>query len=117
MVVVTPAAAEQILRAAAQSGMDEALIRVAARFDQADGSVEYGMGFDERREQDAEVECEGVTVLVSPPSREALEGTVIDFVEYQPGDFRFIFSREPAPQPAKAGGGCGSCSCGKGSCS
>jgi iron-sulfur cluster assembly protein len=93
MITVTPAAAEQILRAAAEAGMDEPLLRLAARLDDATGAIEYGMGFDERREQDAEFECEGVIVLVSPPSREPLEGTVLDYVELEPARFHFIFSR------------------------
>jgi len=93
MIVLTTAAAEQVLRAAAESGVEEPLLRVAARLDDADGEIEYGMGFDERREQDEEFDCEGVTVLVSPPSRDALAGTVLDFVEVSPGDYRFIFRR------------------------
>lgn len=95
MITVTVAAAEQILRAAAQAGMDEPLLRIAARRDETTGDVEYGMGFDDRREQDEEFECEGVIVLVSPPSREPLAGTVLDYVELEPAQFRFIFSRSP----------------------
>jgi len=95
MITLTPAAAEQVLRAAADAGIEEPLLRVAARLDDADGGIEYGMGFDDRREQDEEFECEGVVVLVSPPSRDALAGTVLDFVEMSPGDYRFIFRRAP----------------------
>jgi len=95
MITLTEAAAEQILRAAAEAGMDEPLLRVAARYEDDGSGIEYGMGFDDRREQDEEFECAGVTVLVSPPSREPLAGTVLDFVEVAPDDFRFIFSRAP----------------------
>lgn len=95
MITLTPAAAEQVLRAAEEAGLDEPLLRVAARATEENGEIEYGMGFDERREQDQEFSCEGVTVLVSPPSRDALAGTVLDFVEMSPGDFRFIFRRAP----------------------
>lgn len=95
MITLTVAAAEQILRAAGEAGMDEPLLRIAARRDEATGGVEYGMGFDERREQDEEFECQGVIVLVSPPSREPLAGTVLDYVEIEPAQFHFIFSRSP----------------------
>ncbi len=36
-------------------------------------------------------------MLVAEPSRELVEGTRIDFVEIEPGDFRFIFA--PAGEP------------------
>jgi iron-sulfur cluster assembly protein len=95
MISLTPAAAEQVLRAAADAGIEEPLLRVAARLDDTGGEIEYGMGFDDRREQDEEFDCGGVIVLVSPPSRDALAGTVLDFVEMSPGDYRFIFRRAP----------------------
>jgi len=121
MLTVTSAAAEQILRAAHDAGMDEPLLRVAARIDEAGGQIEYGMGFDERREQDEEFDCGGVIVLVSPPSREPLAGTVLDYVEIEPDEYRFVFSRPEPPdtQPDAQGGrdaGCGGCGCGKRSC-
>jgi len=93
MITVTPAAARQILLAAGEAGMQEPLLRVAAKWDEAGEAIEYGMGFDDRREQDEELECEGVIVLVSPTSRPQLEGTVIDYVELAPAEFRFVFSR------------------------
>ena len=93
MITLTPAAARQILLAAEQAGMEKPLLRVAARYSEADDRIEYGMGFDDRREQDEERECDGVIVLVSPTSRPQLEGTVLDYVELAPADFRFVFSR------------------------
>jgi iron-sulfur cluster assembly protein len=121
MLTLTSAAAEEILRAADEAGMEEPLLRVAARVDEADGRIEYGMGFDERREQDEEFDCGGVVVLVSPPSREPLAGTLLDFVEIEPDQFRFVFSRpeHPAPESEPQAGqsaGCGGCDCGKRGC-
>jgi len=130
MIDIRPAAAEQI-RAALQSQSEPGLVlRVAARRGD-DGATEYGMGFDERREQDEEVVTEaGITLLVSPPSLEAIAGTVIDYVEIAPGDLRFVFyradempaersseqrSEQQSDQPPEAQGG--GCSCGKGGCS
>ncbi len=120
MLTLTSAAAEEILRAADEAGMEEPLLRVAARVDEADGRIEYGMGFDERREQDEEFDCGGVVVLVSPPSREPLAGTLLDYVEIEPDQYRFVFSR---PEHARARvrtasgtgrrlGGCGKRGCG-----
>lgn len=86
---VTAAAAAQIRRSAeAEAG--PALLRIAAKL-AADGSVEYGMGFDEERDQDLRLECDGVTVLVGPLSRELLEGATLDFVEMEAGEYQFIF--------------------------
>lgn len=116
MIEIKPAAAEQIRAALRDSGEGLAL-RVAARR-RPDGDTEYGMGLDERREQDEEVVTDsGITLLVSPPSLEAIAGTVIDYVEIEPGDLRFVFYRAaemPAADEAapKAGG----CACGKGGC-
>jgi iron-sulfur cluster assembly protein len=50
------------------------------------------MGFDEERTGDTTVEIDGIVILVAPRSRELVEGTCIDFVEIEPGDFRFIFA-------------------------
>jgi iron-sulfur cluster assembly protein len=116
MIEVTAAAAEQIRAALREAGEGVAL-RVAARRG-ADGGTEYGMGLDERREQDEEVvTATGITVLVSPPSLEAIAGTVIDYVEIEPGDMRFVFYRADdmpsAQQDAPPSGGC---ACGKGGC-
>jgi iron-sulfur cluster assembly protein len=90
MITLTPGAAEQIRRAAAEAG-EGAILRVAARRE-ADGSIEYGMGFDEWRAGDLRIVCEGVALVVAPPSRELVKGATIDYVEIAPGDFRFIFA-------------------------
>jgi len=95
MITITPAAAHQILIAAEQAGMEEPLLRIAARYDDDTDELEIGMGFDDRREQDEEIRSEGVILLVSPPSRESLEGTVLDYVETAPDEFRFVFGRDP----------------------
>lgn len=117
MIDIRPAAAEQIKEALRSQSEPGLVLRVAARRGD-DGATEYGMGFDERREQDEEVVTDaGITLLVSPPSLEAIAGTVIDYVEIAPGDLRFVFYRAdemPTEQPPAAQGG--GCSCGKGGC-
>ncbi len=114
MITVTPSAAKQIRIAATQSDADEMGLRIAARRD-ADGGIHYVMGFDEARNDDIVVPSEGVALVVSPAHRELLEGLTLDYVEYEAGDFRFIFvnpNDAPGGAPAPKGCGGGSCGCG-----
>jgi iron-sulfur cluster assembly protein len=106
---VTSAAAEQI-RSAAEAQHDSPSLRVAAKIED-DGELVYGMGFDEERENDIVIECEGVTLLISPHSNEFLDQATLDFVELHPGEFQFVFMN---PKEASCSGntgpsGCGSC--------
>ena len=119
MITVTTSAAQQIRIAATQSESDEMGLRIAARRD-ADGSLHYAMGFDEARNDDLVVTSEGIALVVSPGEADLLDGMTLDYVEYEPGDFRFIFINPndaaaapaaPAPESAK---GCGSDGCGCG---
>lgn len=110
---ISPSAADQILRAA-QMESDSPALRVAAKRD-AGGEVVYGMGFDERRESDLVIETEGVTVLIAEPSQPLLADAILDFVEFNPGEFQFIFQNpaDSACQPAPGGSSgsrCGGCS-------
>ncbi len=114
MFSVTPTASQEILAAAARSDAAGLALRVAAR-QVADGSIEYGMGFDEPREGDMPLQVLGVNLLIAPPSQPMLEGVVLDFVEIEPGSFNFIFADQEAAgadTPAKAcgNGGCNGCS-------
>jgi iron-sulfur cluster assembly protein len=110
MFQVTSAAAEQI-RNAAEAQDDEPSLRVAAKVDD-DGALVYGMGFDEERENDIIIQCEGVTLLISPRSLEYLDEATLDFVELKPGEFQFVFMN---PKEGACSGntdgpsGCGSC--------
>ena len=113
MLSLTTAAASQIRRAAADAGSADWALRVAAKRER-DGSITFGMGFDEPREGDMPLQVRGVDVLIAPPSQPMLQGVVLDFVELEPGNFNFIFmpvDAEAEPQ-AKAcgGGGCNGCS-------
>jgi iron-sulfur cluster assembly protein len=98
MIAVTPAAAEQILKSA-----DGAALRLAARLDDK-GVIEYGMGFDEPAEGDTRSVSNGVTVLVAAGSVELLTGATLDYVEINPGEWRFIFvnPNDPSHKAPKA---------------
>ena len=116
MLTVTVEAAKQIRQAALQSGADAMALRVAAKRD-AQGSIDYGMGFDVERANDIQIISEGVTLLVSHHSKELLSGTVLDFVELNPGDFQFIFVNPNDAGSDPAGGAdCGGTGCGSGGC-
>lgn len=90
MIKVTPAAASQVKAASEKTGSDKLLLRIAAKI-KPDGSYEYGMGFDEAREEDLRISSEGVDIIVSPDCRELLEDTVLDFVEIAEGKHEFTF--------------------------
>jgi iron-sulfur cluster assembly protein len=105
MITVTPQAAEQITKSAQQAGAGSGCLRLAARLDDK-GVIEYGMGFDDQADGDTQVVSGELTILISPGSVELLSGATLDFVEINPGEWRFIFinpndpSHKP-PQPAR----------------
>jgi len=120
MFTVTSAAAQQIREAANASGAQEMALRIAARVD-PDGSVQYGMGFDDPNEEDMKLDLEGVAVVIADEYQELLDEIVLDYVELQPGEFNFIFidgrQSGDAPEPAPTGGGgCSSGGCSGGGC-
>ena len=113
MFALTPAAAEQIARAAAEepkAGGQPMLpmLRVAAKIDETDGELVYGMGFDDEREDDLVIDGGGIAILISPHSQPLLESTTLDFSEVAPGEFQFIFRGGcNAPASKQGCGGCG----------
>jgi iron-sulfur cluster assembly protein len=128
MITVTPEAARQVISAAEQGQMTHLSLRLAARR-AADGSIEYGMGFDEANEDDLSFACEGIEVIMAPQFEALLNGATLDYVELNPGDSHFIFQN---PNDAHyvppgegscgsgssgSGSGCGSGGCGSGGCS
>ncbi len=120
MFTLTSAAARQIQQAATASGADDMALRIAAR-PEADGSVQYGMGFDDATDSDMKLVLEGVAVLIAAQHQELLDDTVLDFVELAPGEFNFIFmdaslAHDRPALAARAGSGCASGGCAGGSC-
>ena len=116
---ITAAAAAEIRAAAQRSQADGMALRVAARA-LDDGSIDYGMGFDEEREHDETAEAHGLTLLLGRSSRPYLANTTLDFVEIEPGQFGFVFmpgAEEASPAASACGsGGCGSCGTTPGGC-
>lgn len=90
MFKVTTAAAEQVLDAAKQGGTEGLALRLAAQ-QKPDGSIDYRMGFDDAKDEDIRVSSEGVEIVMAPEYVPLLDGTTMDFVEIEPGQFNFIF--------------------------
>jgi iron-sulfur cluster assembly protein len=107
LVNVTPDAARQIATAAKTADADGLALRIAASRD-ADGSLDYTMGFDNARKGDTALTSEGIALVVAEEHRELLAGMTLDFVEYEPGDFLFILinpnDAAGAPAPPEPGG-------------
>jgi len=97
MITITPAAATQIKASAEQSGMEKPVLRIAARR-LANGDFDYGMGFDDREhDSDLVFKTGGVEIVVEPVSVDLLKNAVLDFVEMEPGEHRFIFMNPNDP--------------------
>lgn len=90
MFKVTPSAAEQVRSAAQQGGTEGMALRLAAQ-KHADGTFDYRMGFDEVSEDDIEMSCEGVKIVMAPEFVPLLDNTTLDFVSLDDGESQFIF--------------------------
>ena len=116
MFTLSRAAARQVQHSASASPEQELTLRIAAKLD-VDGSIQYGMGFDGAKDDDIQLEFEGVLVVIGPEFHELLLDTLLDYVELQPGEFNFIFSRSRPTQGAPTSGvGCASAACASSSC-
>jgi iron-sulfur cluster assembly protein len=90
MIKLTSEAAKQIRLAAKQSNLEGLPLRLAGSKN-ADGSIHYGMGFDDNKEDDTTFTSENVDLVVSSASIDLLDGMTVDFVELEPGKPQFIF--------------------------
>ncbi|MBE9561760.1 MAG: iron-sulfur cluster assembly accessory protein [Proteobacteria bacterium] len=91
MLEITDRAAAQILQSAKKNDIKEIALRLAP-YIKPDGSIEYNrMGFDEVKDGDIQIHCEGVKVVYEPSYQDLLEDAVMDFVEIEAGEFSFIF--------------------------
>jgi len=91
MITITPAAVEQIRHSASKGKMEGLSMRVAAKRN-PDGSMHYGMGFDDNDlDGDIHVDADGIDVVIGESSFILLEGTTLDYVELEPDNWQFIF--------------------------
>ena len=96
MFTLTSQAADQVRKSIDEGQMSGLALRVAARR-KPDGSIAYRMGFDEISEEDTHLTSCGIDVVIARADRELLNGTVMDYVEMEPGEFRFIFMNPNDP--------------------
>jgi iron-sulfur cluster assembly protein len=121
MFTLTSAAAQQIQKAAQDSDAENMVLRVAARRE-PDGSIGYGMGFDDAGDEDTRLLIEDVSVVIAQSHVDLLDDTVLDFVQLDSGEFNFIFVNQSSAfttggcGSSGGGGGCGTGSCGSGAC-
>ena len=91
MINVTQTAATQIQYSAQQSGINDAVLRIAVKPMQ-DGSLHYAMGFDDAiAETDLRFEARGVQMVISETSKKYAEDMTIDYVKLDNGEENFIF--------------------------
>lgn len=90
MITLTAEAAKQIRLSAKEANLQGLPLRLAGTRNE-DGSIHYGMGFDDVKEDDTTYTSEGVDLVVSVTSKDLLTGMTVDFVELEPGKTQFIF--------------------------
>jgi iron-sulfur cluster assembly protein/iron-sulfur cluster insertion protein len=78
MITLTPRAARQVRSMHADLGGSTKRLRILVESGGCSG-FQYGMSFDEPKADDAQLESEGVSILVDPTSLAYLQGTSIDF--------------------------------------
>ena len=80
-ITITPKAAEKVREFMKQEGRDDLFLRVYVSGGGCAG-LSYGMGFEEKLDQDdAVIEEHGVKLLVDTYSLRYLKGTEIDYIE------------------------------------
>jgi iron-sulfur cluster assembly protein/iron-sulfur cluster insertion protein len=78
MITLTTRAAKQVLGMQAELNAPTKRLRVFVESGGCSG-LQYGMSFDEPKAGDAEMQSEGVSLLVDPASLAYLDGSAIDF--------------------------------------
>lgn len=93
MFKITPAAATQIKK----NNTDDLPLRIAAKYEE-DGSIHYGMGFDDRGlDEDITIKSEGISIVIEASSVPILNDTTLDFVTLEGDEENFIFINPKDP--------------------
>lgn len=102
VIEVTDAARIMVETAARESNAVGLPLRIAA-VRTKDGGLDYKMGFDDEgvKEGDSEDPAGTVTIVVAAEDHPILEGTILDYVEIEQGDHRFIFDNPNDPSHTK----------------
>jgi iron-sulfur cluster assembly protein len=64
------------------------------------------MGFDNARKGDFALDSDGIELVVAEEHAALLDGMTLDYVELEPGDFRFIFINPNDRAASPAGPAC-----------
>ncbi|MBF0470868.1 MAG: iron-sulfur cluster assembly accessory protein [Gammaproteobacteria bacterium] len=110
MITVTVSAVKKIQQDAAQSGNSGLALRLAVRPEEE--GFNYGMGFDEAKEEDVSYTFGDLSVVFSAEYAPYLNGATLDYVEMEPGQYHFIFINPNDKNCTPPGGEGGSCSSG-----
>jgi iron-sulfur cluster assembly protein/iron-sulfur cluster insertion protein len=78
MITLTPRAARQVRSMHAELNDPQKRLRVLVESGGCSG-FQYGMSFDEAKPDDAQLESEGVQMVIDPTSLAYLDGSSIDF--------------------------------------
>lgn len=113
MLTLSSTANARLLDALDEQDIDAYGLRVAARYLESESRYEYVMGFDDLRDGDEEIPCEGVILLVGPSSQQALANIVIDYVAVEDEQMAFVFTPAKPPQAASSGSSCQTGGCNK----
>jgi len=96
MIKISKKAADQILASAKEGDMEGMALRLAVKKDD-NNAFEYGMGFDKTKDDDVQVQENGVTVIFSPAILDLLKDLTIDYVEVEENKPQFIFMNPNDP--------------------
>ena len=97
MFTLSPAAAEQIKESAKQNQSEGLSLRIAAKKN-VDGSIHYGVGFEETsKEEDLAFKSHDITIVIAPQSIALLNGTEMDYVKMDNNEMQFIFKNPNDP--------------------
>ncbi len=90
MITVTESALDFIRRSAEQGDIEAEMgLRIAIK-EASDGGYDYGIGFDEQREQDLDFDFSGVKIFINEQFRDYLEDATLDYVQLDEGEMSLI---------------------------
>ena len=93
-------AAKQINVAAEESESAKWPLRISLNVDSS-GKFNYLMGFDQSKEEDLQLNINGINILIDPESMANLKNTKLDYVAIDGSDKQFIFINPNDPEYKK----------------
>ena len=87
---ISDEAAKQINTASESSESSEWPLRISLSVDD-NGKFNYLMGFDQSKEEDLQLNINGINILIDPNSMINLKNCKLDYVEIDKGVYEFIF--------------------------